>query len=258
MRGDFSDFRASMTVPAAHAAWTPEPPPTEEALSFRDSTWIVVPSFNEEQRLRGVLAELCARYSNVVVVDDGSTDRTFEIAGRYPVWRLRHLINLGQGAALQTGIAFALSRSARYVVTFDADGQHQVEEIESLLEPLREDRADVCLGSRFLGEAIGLPWHRWLTLKLGVFFTNAVSWMRVTDTHNGLRAFTGHACQKIRITQNRMAHASEILDQIRHQGLRYIEVPVTVRYSRETLAKGQSSWAALRVGAQFLLGRLIR
>jgi len=95
-------------------------------------------------------------------------------------------------------------------------------------------------------------------LKLGVLFTRVVSHVRVTDAHNGLRAFSREAARHIRIKQNRMAHASEILDEIRRGGFRYREVPVTIRYSEESLAKGQSSWNAFRVTSQFLLGRLIR
>jgi hypothetical protein len=144
------------------------------------------------------------------------------------------------------------------VVTFDADGQHCVEEIEQMLEPIRRNETDVTLGSRFLGEAINLPRHRWVVLKLGVVFTRLMSHVRVTDAHNGFRAFSRAAAARIRIKQNRMAHASEILDEIRRGGLRYREVPVTIRYSEDSLAKGQSSWNALRVTAQFLMGRLIR
>lgn len=234
-------------------------PAVDNPLAYmRDEVWIVVAAYNEELRLRSVLQSLCARYRNVVVVDDGSSDRTSEIAASQPVWRLCHLFNLGQGAALQTGIDFALSRGARYLVTFDADGQHRAEEIDALVEPLRAGKVDLSLGSRFLGEAVNLPWHRYVVLKLGVLFTRIFSRVHVTDTHNGLRAMTRDAAEKMQITQNGMAHASEILDQIRRHHLRFAEVPVTIHYSDESLAKGQSSWGALRIGMQFLLGRLIR
>jgi glycosyltransferase involved in cell wall biosynthesis len=192
-----------------------------------------------------------------VVVDDGSRDDTADVALRHPVWVLRHRLNCGQGAALQTGIDFALAKGADVLVTFDADGQHAAADVERLLEPVRSGRVDVALGSRFLGRAVGLRPTRRLVLKLGVLFTRVVSGLRVTDTHNGLRAFSRRAAQRIRITQDRMAHASEILDRIRHEGLRYAEVPVTIRYSDETRAKGQSSWNALKIAGEFLLGRMI-
>jgi hypothetical protein len=113
------------------------------------------------------------------------------------------------------------------------------------------------LGSRFLGEASGLPWTRWIVLKLGVVFTRLFSQVRVTDTHNGLRAFSRHAAERIRIYENRMAHASEILHQLHLLGLRYCERPVTIHYSTETLAKGQSSWNAIAIVSQFIMGRFV-
>jgi glycosyltransferase involved in cell wall biosynthesis len=204
------------------------------------------------------LQELCRLDVNVVVVDDGSDDDTAAVAREQPVWVLRHIVNCGQGAALQTGLTFALTRGAEIVVTFDADGQHASAEIERLVEPIRKGHFDVTLGSRFLGQTVGLPWGRWLVLKLGILFTWIFSQVWITDTHNGLRAFSRKAAQQIRILHNRMAHASEILDQIREKGLRYGEVPVTILYSRETLAKGQCSWHALRIVGQLLLGRIVR
>jgi len=222
------------------------------------SVYVVVPAFNESPRLDETLHALCAVERNVVVVDDGSTDDTAAIAVRHPVWLLRHPINCGQGAALQTGVDFALARGAEVIVTFDADGQHDATEIDRLVTPVREKRADVVLGSRFLGIATGIPPTRWAILKLGILWTRLFSRLRVTDTHNGLRALSRDAARRIRLTHPRMAHASELLDQIRAQGLRHLEVPVTVRYSQATLAKGQRSWGALRIAGELLLGRLIR
>ncbi len=229
---------------------------TDLSAENRD-TWVIVPAYNEGGRLAHTLQSLCVGYANVVVVDDGSHDNTSMVALRHPVWVLRHLINRGQGAALQTGLSFALERGATVLVTFDADGQHSPEEIERLVEPVRRGAVDVALGSRFLGQAVGLPWSRWLVLTLGVVFTRLFSQVRVTDTHNGFRAFSRHAAQELSITQNGMAHASEILDQIKERGLLYGEVPVTIRYSAETMAKGQSSWNALRIVAQLVLGRMV-
>jgi glycosyltransferase involved in cell wall biosynthesis len=223
-----------------------------------DQPWLVIAAYNEGRGLANTLRDVCGHYANVVVVDDGSRDETAAVALEHPVWVLRHIVNLGQGAALQTGIDFALARGAEIIVTFDADGQHCVEEVESLVAPVREGRVDVALGSRFLGEAIGMPRSRRLVLKLGVLFTRVFSRIRVTDTHNGFRALSRHAAAAIRIRQNRMAHASEILDQIRALGLRYCEVPVTIRYSADTLAKGQSSWNAIRILLDLALGRLVR
>lgn len=220
--------------------------------------WILIAAYNEGERLAQTLQTLTARYGGVVVVDDGSVDDTGHHALAHGAWVLRHVVNCGQGAALQTAIDFALRQGAQIVVTFDADGQHCAEEIGRLVAPVRSGEVDVALGSRFLGRAEGLPWSRWAVLKLGVLFTRIFSRIDVTDTHNGFRALSRHAAERIQIRQNRMAHASEILDQIRHQGLRFCEVPVTIRYSQGTLAKGQTSWNALKIVGQLLLGRFIR
>ena len=220
--------------------------------------WVVVAAFNEAERLPTTLRELCAAHHEVVVVDDGSSDGTARAALQYPVWVLSHPINCGQGAALKTGIDFALSKGADAIVTFDADGQHDAAEIQKLLEPVLTGQADVALGSRFLGRSIGIPWTRKLVLRGGVLFTRAFSRIRVTDAHNGFRALSAEAARRIHLTQPRMAHASELLDQIRVQGLRHCEVPVTIRYTAASLQKGQSSWGAVRIVGELLLGRLMR
>jgi glycosyltransferase involved in cell wall biosynthesis len=221
-------------------------------------TWIVVPAYNESSRVAATLSGLLTHYPNVVVVDDGSQDSTAAAARVCGAWVVQHLFNCGQGAALQTGITFALQRGAEYFVTFDADGQHDPAEIERLLAPLRQGQADVALGSRFLGQTLEMPWSRRLILKLGVLFTLLVSRIKVTDAHNGFRAFTHAAADKLSLQQNRMAHASEILDQIRRHRLRFVEVPVTIRYSADTLAKGQTSLGAVKIASDLLLGRMIK
>ncbi len=223
-----------------------------------DGAWVVIAAYNEGERLGVTLRGLLPFARNVVVVDDGSRDDTAAIAGRFPVWVLKHPLNRGQGAALQTGLDFALAKGAEILVTFDADNQHDANDLPAVIAPVLAGTAEVALGSRFLGRVENIPTSRKLILKAGVLFTRFVSRIAVTDTHNGFRAFSRSAAERIRITQDRMAHASEILDEIRAQGLRYVEVPVTVRYSAATLAKGQSSWNAVRVAWQFLIGKVIR
>jgi glycosyltransferase involved in cell wall biosynthesis len=224
----------------------------------RPSIWIVVPAFNEEPRLDRTLNSLAECGCNLVVVDDGSTDRTFDIALSYPVWVLKHVLNRGQGAALQTGIDFALQQGAEVLVTFDADGQHTVADLDRMVGPILAGETDVVLGSRFLGQSVGLPPGRRLILKAGRLFTRLFSGLRVTDTHNGFRAFSRRAAQVIRLRQDRMAHGSEFLDEIKRHGLSFREVPVRIHYSEETLRKGQSTWNAVGIVAQLLVGRVVR
>jgi len=217
----------------------------------------VVPAFDEAARIGDPLRGLEGRGLQVVVVDDGSRDETARIALQRGAWLLRNVVNCGQGAALQTGIDFALGRGAEVIVTFDADGQHDPEQISRLVEPLLRGEADVALGSRFLGSAVGMPRSRRLLLRAAVLFSRALSRLPVTDAHNGFRALSRRAAQRIRLQQPRMAHASELLDQIRLHRLRFVEVPVTIRYTPAGLAKGQSNLAALRILGELLLGRLI-
>ncbi|MEO8382471.1 MAG: glycosyltransferase family 2 protein [Acidobacteriota bacterium] len=220
--------------------------------------WVVVPAYNESEVLGGVVRGLVERGHRVVVVDDGSTDGTAASALASGARVLRHALNRGQGAALQTGIAYALARGAEQVVTFDSDGQHVPEDVEALLAPLQAGRADVVLGSRFIGRSEGVPPIRRMVLAAAVVFTRLASGARVTDTHNGLRAFSRTAAEKIDIRLDRMAHASEILDQIVRHGLRFEEVPVHVRYTAYSRRKGQSSLAALRILADYVVGRWMR
>lgn len=224
----------------------------------KSGVWVVIPAYNEAPRIGTGLAALCPNWPNIVVVDDGSADETSEAVRRHPVWLLRHPVNLGQGAALVTGIRFALRRGAEFIVTFDADGQHDVADIDSLLAPLLEGRADIAFGSRFLGRTVGIPKSRRLMLSAAVLVTRALYGMPVTDAHNGLRAMSRKAAAALRITTNRMEHASEILERVREQHLRWTEVPVTIHYTEESLAKGQRTGAAFHLFIRLILEKLIQ
>ena len=158
-------------------------------------SWIIIPAFNEETRLANVLHGLRDKTFSIVVVDDGSEDRTALVAKNAGAVVLRHLINRGQGAALRTGIQFALEHGAEEIITFDADGQHQPEDLSLLITVLRKTGADLVLGSRFLGNAPGIPLHRWCLLKLAVVFTRITTGLNLTDVHNGLRAMTAEAAR---------------------------------------------------------------
>jgi len=237
----------------------PEDTAKEVALaSSADQTWVIVPAFNEGTRILRVLDELIAVVENVVVVDDGSKDDTGLNVLTRPVWLITHPANLGQGAAIQTGIDFALARGAAYIVTFDADGQHRPQDIRALLSSLQRNEADFALGSRFLGSAKGMPISRHILLKLAVLFTRVLSGVKLTDAHNGLRAMTRRGAASLQIRHNRMEHASEIIDQIKQCGLKCTEVPVQIRYTADTLSKGQRMSNAIGLGLRILLRRVIR
>lgn len=223
-----------------------------------DNLWVVIPAYNEGTVVAAVVHGLRKIYPNIVVVDDRSFDDTGALARSEGAIVLRHPINLGQGAALQTGISYALNRGAEYIVTFDADGQHQVEDIAVLLETQRVTDAHVVVGSRFLGQAAGIPPLRRMLLKLAVLFTRLTSGAKLTDAHNGLRLFTRQAAERIQITQDRMAHASEITEQIRALGLSVTEAPVTIVYTAYSLHKGQKLSNAFSIVAELIVAKLTK
>lgn len=205
--------------------------------------WVIIPAHNEEKMIGQVLVELLGFPYHILVVDDGSTDQTMQAALRYPVTVLRHVTNLGQGAALQTGMRYALSTpEAGYIITFDADGQHHASDLPGMLRACQAGSYDIVLGSRFLrsAQAIDMPALKRIVLKLAILFTRLNTGLELSDTHNGLRVMTAEAARKIQITQNGMAHASEILAQIAAKKLRFCEVPVTISYTDYSKQKGQS------------------
>lgn len=206
-----------------------------------DKVWVVIPAFNEGKVLRSVIEPLIKENYHIVIVDDASVDNTYNIARELPVHVCRHTVNLGQGAALQTGIQYALMNGADYIVTYDADGQHIPENIPKLLKPLIDGNCSVALGTRFdgKGQAIGIPRTKLIILKVAAFYSRLVTGLSITDTHNGSRAFTAEAAKKLNITQNRMAHASQLLNQVSEHNMTHIEVPVVIRYTSYSLAKGQ-------------------
>lgn len=216
----------------------------------------MIPAFNENDAIGDVVIELRRLYRNIIVVDDRSSDDTGATAFRAGATVLRHPINLGQGAALQTGIRYALSRGAEYIVTFDADGQHRADDIRVLIETQVKTGADVVLGSRFLGHAKDIPWLRRMVLRLAVLFTRLGSGVKLTDAHNGLRLLSRGAAERIRIRQNRMAHASEIIDQISALRLTAAEAPVTIVYTDYSLRKGQRLGNAVNILADLFIARL--
>jgi glycosyltransferase involved in cell wall biosynthesis len=201
--------------------------------------WVICAAYNEAAMIGQVVRELSGAGHQIVVVDDGSADSTGQIATAAGAHIVSHPLNLGQGAALQTGIDYALARGAEFLVTFDADGQHRVTDIPRLIDALQREGADFALGSRFLGATHNVPRLRRWVLYAATMFTRLTTGLRLTDSHNGLRAFSRQGAAAIHLRQNRMAHASEILAEIARSRLRYVEVPVAIDYTAYSLAKGQ-------------------
>jgi len=246
------DFRASPVHlrPSANVA-SPTAGTTRSisiVIPVTASTWLVVPLYNEAKVVREVIQHARTVFPNIVCVDDGSSDDSVAEALAGGAIVVQHPFNLGQGAALRTGLDYALSdKSAKYFVTFDSDGQHRVEDALAMIDRLATGTVDVVVGSRFLDQRTQPGALKKLVLKTAVMFERLSTGVKLTDAHNGLRAFNRTAATKIRIDQNRMAHASEIVAEIRRNDLRYTEMPVHVVYTDYSKSKGQSIWNSVNI-----------
>lgn len=218
---------------------------------------VVIPAFNESALIADVVAQVRRVCPCVVLVDDGSSDGTADIARSAGAIVLRHAINLGQGAALQTGITYALQLGAKAIVTFDADGQHDPDDIPSLLAVL-ESGAGAALGSRFAGKALGMPATRRLLLQAARWVNYALTGVKLSDAHNGIRALSRDVALRLQLHEPGMAHATEIIAQLAEQKARIVEVPVTIRYSAYSLAKGQRLSNALRILIDLMMRSFVR
>ena len=203
--------------------------------------WVVIPVFNEAQVLQSVVESALTVFPNVVCVDDGSRDGSVEAVLRTRAHLVRHPVNLGQGAALQTGLSYARAQpGAEYFVTFDADGQHRLEDAQKMLDMARSPDVDLVLGTRFAEHAATVPFAKRLILRTAVLLSPAGRKLRLTDAHNGLRVLTRPVVEDLHITMNGMAHASEIVSYLGRSSWRVREVPVSIRYTDYSRSKGQS------------------
>ena len=200
-------------------------------------TTVVIPAFNEENRIGKVLKKLLKYPYQIIVVNDGSSDNTSKIVKKFgKVKLINNKTNLGQGASIRIGIKSALDSKSDIIVTFDADGQHRASEIKKFIKKINTGY-DVVLGSRFLKKT-KLPLKRKILLKGSILVERIFLGIKLSDAHNGFRAFNSNAARKIKINENGMAHASEIIYRIKENGLKYSEIPVNIRYSADTINKG--------------------
>ena len=211
-------------------------------------TWFVIPMYNEATVVGGVVADLRKEFPYVVCIDDGSTDGSQDAARAAGAVVIQHPINLGQGAALQTGFEYALQDpELDCIVTFDADGQHRVEDARAMVARIRSGEAEIVLGSRFLDKRTKLSPAKRVVLKTAAIQSRLATGLALTDAHNGLRAISPTLASKIHLTQNRMAHASELVHQLAKMQPRYVEHPVEIIYTAYSKAKGQSLLNAVNI-----------
>lgn len=220
--------------------------------------YILIPAHNEEQSIAAVIKDLRAHgYNFILVVNDGSVDKTEQIVRELGVEVLSCSKRQGQGAALQAGLDYLNEhKKPDIIITFDADGQHRAVSISDLVAPIMVSGIDISLGSRFLSSRKNeLPFSKKIMLQCATAFTRAITGLPVTDTHNGLRALSQKAYSIIRFQHSGMAHASEIFDFIKKHSLTWAEVPVIIEYSEYSIRKGQKLYHALPVAWQYISGK---
>jgi glycosyltransferase involved in cell wall biosynthesis len=219
---------------------------------------ILIPAYNEERSISAVIRGLKQEgFARLIVVDDGSSDRTSELARQEDVLLLRHILNRGLGGALGTGISAALHLGAEIIVTFDADGQHDPDDIGRLLEPIENGKADVVIGSRML-DPIGMPYPRRLANWTANLVTYLLFRVWTTDSQSGLRAFSYQAAARMQLLTSGMEVSSEIIAETVKHGLQWQEVPVKAIYTDYSLSKGQSFTVGIRTLMRLILAKVRR
>ncbi len=220
--------------------------------------WVIIACYNEAKVIEGVLEDLSTVFANIIVVDDGSIDGTDRVLCAQKMAKvLTHPINLGQGASIATGLAYLRVVGAKYAITFDADGQHLKSDAVAMLKHLVDFNFDLVLGSRFLGKSSpSMTKPKKALLRLATMFTRLTTGVRVTDAHNGLRVLGQRAIESIDLSQPRMAHASEIISELRKKKFRFSEFPVEVIYSTYSLSKGQKLSNSINIIFEIFEGRL--
>jgi glycosyltransferase involved in cell wall biosynthesis len=233
----------------------------------RSDVWVVIPAFNEAAVIGEVVADVRSVFDHVVCVDDGSADGTGEIARRAGAHLVRHPINLGQGAAIQTGVEYARNQpGARVFATFDADGQHRVKDLATMVDRLNAGDADIVIGTRFARRAgsrppvpEGPPLLKKLVLRTAALLSRRGRQLGLTDTNNGLRVFNKTVADGLNITMNGMSHANEFVLLIAENHWRVVEEPVEVLYTEYSKSKGQPLLNGVNIIFDgFLRGRIRR
>ena len=226
------------------------------SADFSD-TWLIIPCYNEGQVIQGVIENARAVFPNIVAVNDGSHDDSAYRIHAGGAHLVNHPVNLGQGASIQTGVEYARQQpGARYFVTFDADGQHQVKDVIRMVQRLRTEPLDIIVGTRFgrpKSDHDQVPWIKRLVLQTVVLLSRKTRKLGLTDAHNGLRAFNRRVADELNIRMNGMSHASEIVSQIVDNQWRVSEEPVDILYTEYSMSKGQSLINGVNILADGLL-----
>ncbi|MDH4657382.1 glycosyltransferase family 2 protein [Corynebacterium pyruviciproducens] len=225
-------------------------------------TWLIIPCFNEGTVIGDVIRHARETFPNIVAVNDGSSDNSAEEIHKAGAHLVNHPVNLGQGAAIQTGVEYARAQpDARYFVTFDADGQHQVKDVVAMLERLRNEPVDIIVGTRFGRPRSAddqVPWIKRLVLKTVVLLSPRTRKLGLSDAHNGLRVFNKKVADELNIRMNGMSHASEFVAQMDERGWRVSEQPVDILYTDYSMSKGQSLINGVNILADGFVARRLK
>jgi len=227
-------------------------------MSENPKIYIVIPAYNEEKVIADVIAEIrAAGYQNLIVIDDGSADNTQAVAKNAGVVALRHKINRGKGAATKTGIEAAKLLDADIIVTLDGDGQHDPQDIEKMIAPIRDKKCDVVLGTRLI-DPRGMPWYKIMANHFGNFVTWYLFGLWVTDSQSGFRAYSRHAAETINTKADRYEYDSEVIREIYIYKLKFKEVPIAVRYTEYSMGKLQKQgfWNGIKTLYKMVWGLL--
>lgn len=228
-------------------------------MRAKSDVYVIMPVYNEAQVVGEVIADVRKHFKNVICVNDGSKDNSSEEIVKAGGILVEHPINLGAGAATQTGIDYALlDKDARYFVTIDADGQHETEDAIRMLEHLKKKDLDIVFGSRFLGTIKNISGFKKRFLKLAAVFSGSTSGVKLTDPHIGLRVFNRYFAENLKLTMPDFAHASEVVHRIGEGGFKYDEVAATVNYSDYSKAKGQPMVNAINITFDLFLNRFTK
>ncbi len=224
--------------------------------NYKD-TYVIVPVYNEAKVVGDVIKTVSAHFENVVCVNDGSRDTSAQVIADSGGILVNHPINLGAGAATQTGIDFALQdKKARFFVTIDADGQHAVEDAIAMLDRIKKDDLDIVLGSRFLGNVHNISPIKRVFLRAAAVFSGKTTGVELTDPHIGLRVFNRKFAENLKLTLPDFTHASELVHRIGEGNYKYVELPVTVTYSDYSKAKGQPMLNAVNIAIDLMFHRI--
>ncbi len=227
----------------------------EEIPPITSEIYIILSSYNEEETLEEVVDGLVERGFKVLIIDDGSKDNTPAIAKNLVrkynpmVFYYRHRINVGLGGAIKTGIKAALKRGADIMITFDADGQHNPDDLYNMYPPLQEGKADIVIASRDFSD---MPTGRRFGNTVMNYITYIFQGKMVTDSQSGLRAFTSETARKLDLKSPQYGISSEIIGEIKRKNLRFMEVPMTTIYDERTIQKGTNTTVGIKIVLEFI------